>query len=56
MGGGLKMGGLNRQLPNKPGSLVQFAKADPDTFYQLWAKMLPMEAQAPTDNPHLQTS
>ena len=29
-------------------SLVQFAKADPATFYQLWAKMLPMESQAPT--------
>ena len=29
-------------------SLVQFAKADPATFYQLWAKMLPMEAQTPT--------
>ena len=23
-------------------SLVDFAKADPATFYQLWAKMLPM--------------
>ena len=28
-------------------SLVQFAKADPATFYQLWAKMLPLEAHAP---------
>lgn len=28
-------------------SLVKFAKADPATFYQLWAKMLPMEAHAP---------
>ena len=29
-------------------SLVQFAKADPASFYQLWAKMLPMEAHTPT--------
>ena len=27
--------------------LVRFAKADPASFYQLWAKMLPMEAHTP---------
>ncbi len=34
-------------------SLVQFAKADPATFYQLWAKMLPMEAHAPAGKVNL---